>query len=525
MTRRIRPLRSSFLLLALLVPSCDDGDDSAASDGSNDSAASDDSDASAASDEMAAPLPDSRAELDALADQGVIVRSTPESIESANRDFAERLRVAELRVRTAASQEHGERLAAVIAPARGVERTKDGNYRVKLVDAELGEREIITMGPAATTLDLAAALDALDSPTNQLAAYRALHENISPTTRKRLGAASPDSLVSARASEIRAEIERLTADPELLGSLVMPGAPEPQPQPQPTADNSGGSCSPSPATGVVANFSFGLKPNLTSVKNQGTRGSCVAFAVTSAVETARSVSGGGLANFSEQDLYYRGKAEWFGLQNYTEGLNVGDTLNMAVSQNYRLANETSWPYNPSPSRLDLGTVYVNSCTGYTFSPGGVISNYCSDTAHQGGQFSLGNTSFYSSPIGSGTGSKVSATFDIPVSVPQIKAYLTLKKSLVMSFNVPASFKNSPGGYVNASVLDSPIGAHAIHVVGTIDNTQLATVRPGAPAGSGGGYLILKNSWGSCFGDGGFYYMSYNTMTAFGYAIRVVDVVN
>ena len=517
MTRRIRPLRSSILLLTLLVPSCDDGDDSGDSD---DSAVRDDS---ALSDEMAVPLPTSRAELDALADQGAIVRSTPESIEIADRDHAERLRAAELRIRAAASEEHGERFAAIIAPARGVELTKDGNYRVMVTDAELGQREIITMGPAATTLDLAAALDGLDSPKNQLAAYRALHENISPTARERLGAASPDSLLSARASVIRAEIDRLAMHPDLLGSLVV--APTPDEQPVPKADNTGGFCSPSPATGVVANFSFPLKSNLSSVKNQGARGSCAAFAITSAVEMARSVGGGGMRNFSEQDLYYRGKAQWFGLTNYTEGLNVGDTINMAASQNYHFANETSWPYNPSYSRVDLGVAYVNSCTGYTFTPGGVISNYCSDTAHQGGQFCAGNTCFFNSPIGTGTGSRVSASFDIPVSLPHIKAYLALKKSLVMSFNVPSSFTNPAGGYVNASILDTVSGAHAIHVVGTIDNAQLAVVNPGAPAGSGGGYLILKNSWGSCIADGGFYYMSYNSMTAFGYAMRIVDVVN
>ncbi|MDC0675301.1 C1 family peptidase [Nannocystis radixulma] len=527
MTRRIRPLVSSLLLLAFLVPSCDDNIGSSDSSDRDDSDDSDDSDGGDG-DELAAALPGSKAELDALADQGVIARSTPESIEMADREYAERLRAAELRVRAAASREHGERLAAIIAPARGVELTKDGNYRVKIADAELGEREIITMGAATTTLDVASALDGLDSPSNQLAAYRVLYDSLIPTARERLGAASPESLVSARASVIRAEIERLAAHPDLLGSLVVPqdsGAP-----PAPTADNSGAVCSPSPASGVVANFSFPLKPKLTSIKNQGNRGTCAAFAITSAVETARSVGGGGQANYSEQDLQFRGKAVWSGLSNYGDGLHVGQTLDLATSQNYHFANESSWPYNPSYSRLDLEglSMYVNSCTGYTFSPGGLASNYCSDTAHQGGQFCAGNTCFYASAVGTGTGSRVTASMDLSVSVAVIKAYLALNKSLVMSFTVPTSFTTpAVGGYVNAlpPPLEATDGGHAIHVVGTIDNAQLAIARPGAPAGDGGGYLILKNSWGSCAGDGGFFYMSYNTMALYAYAMRLVEVAN
>ena len=522
MTIQTKPLHSSLLLLALLVPACDDVN-------SPDGDGSPDADLLTAEtpdgDEMASPLPGAKSELDALADSGVITRSTPGSLELATRAHAERLQAAELRVRAAASREDGERLAAIIAPARGVERTKDGNYRVTIADADVGEREIITMGPATTTLDLAAALDALDSPANQLAAYRALHQNIAPTEHERLGVVSPDSLRSASAREIGVEIERLAAHPDLLGSIIVPRAPDGPSQP--TADNSGAVCNPSVASGVVANFSFPLKPNLSTVKNQGNRGSCTAFAVTSAVETARSVGGGGIPNYSEQDLYYRAKAQWSGLTNYGDGLDVATTLDLAASESYRFANEGSWPYNPAFSRLDIaGSLYLNSCVGYTFSPGGLISNYCSDTAHQGGQMCIGNTCYYNSPVGTGTGSRVSSTFDIGVNLALIKAYLGIKKSLVMSFVVPNSFKTPMvGGYVNAIQFEPTVGSHAIHVVGTIDNATLAVVRPGAPAGGGGGYLILKNSWGSCYADGGFVYLAYSSMAAFGYAVRVADVVN
>jgi C1A family cysteine protease len=45
-------------------------------------------------------------------------------------------------------------------------------------------------------------------------------------------------------------------------------------------------------------------------------------------------------------------------------------------------------------------------------------------------------------------------------------------------------------------------------VGYIDNSTLAgnSATKSAPAGAGGGYFIIKNSWGTCSGDVGYYYM-------------------
>jgi hypothetical protein len=46
------------------------------------------------------------------------------------------------------------------------------------------------------------------------------------------------------------------------------------------------------------------------------------------------------------------------------------------------------------------------------------------------------------------------------------------------------------------------GQHAMNVIGYITNADLAARVPNAPQGACGGYFILKNSWGSWFGDGG-----------------------
>jgi C1A family cysteine protease len=58
----------------------------------------------------------------------------------------------------------------------------------------------------------------------------------------------------------------------------------------------------------------------------------------------------------------------------------------------------------------------------------------------------------------------------------------------------------------------------------IDNTDLANVLPAAPAGQGGGYVIVKNSWGNCWGDGGFIYVPYQAMMDYaGVATVLLDV--
>jgi C1A family cysteine protease len=46
----------------------------------------------------------------------------------------------------------------------------------------------------------------------------------------------------------------------------------------------------------------------------------------------------------------------------------------------------------------------------------------------------------------------------------------------------------------------------VHVVGYLSNTDLLKKIPTAPPGAGGGYFIIKNSWGACDGDAGYKYM-------------------
>ena len=82
-------------------------------------------------------------------------------------------------------------------------------------------------------------------------------------------------------------------------------------------------------------------------------------------------------------------------------------------------------------------------------------------------------------------------------------------------SVTDDFQGAPGGYIPylASDLNTSVGGHEVHVVGYVGNAELAAAIPSAPAGAGGGYFIIKNSWSTCLGDAGYWYMPVSYLLA------------
>jgi hypothetical protein len=62
------------------------------------------------------------------------------------------------------------------------------------------------------------------------------------------------------------------------------------------------------------------------------------------------------------------------------------------------------------------------------------------------------------------------------------------------------------------------GNHAVVAVGYVKNENLPE---STPKGLGGGYVVVKNSWG-CTGDGGYYYLPVNWVKRFVQSARAVD---
>ena len=117
-----------------------------------------------------------------------------------------------------------------------------------------------------------------------------------------------------------------------------------------------------------------------------------------------------------------------------------------------------------------------------------------------------------------------------------------RKPVIYSFAVAPSFYPDANGYVRyngphcpvttgsdgkpvcttAPGCECDIGGHAVLITGLIDNEDLPA---GAPAGSGGGYVIIKNSWGNCYGDAGYAYLPYDWVKAYGMSAMVLGDVN
>lgn len=281
--------------------------------------------------------------------------------------------------------------------------------------------------------------------------------------------------------------------------------------------------------GIMGNLSFPLQDNLTCIKNQGRRGTCVAHATAATVESMRSVINGKLKNLSEQDIYFEGEAETGTLVSmFIDGLTTSLVLDHFDAANYQLQLEKEWNYNRATNRnrppeaihpTNMVIYYPSSCTaGYS---GEKCTDYASSGDHTFVLPALPSSSSRPSVPASGAEEIVNAAF-LPLdpvltwagSLAVLKVLLDADVPAMMSMSITDDFSSSTVGkgvdangyvlYTGTTTKDgaSP-GGHAMEVVGFIPNANLPT---GAPAATYDGYYIMKNSWGTGSGDCGFYYV-------------------
>ncbi|GEM48517.1 C1 family peptidase [Deinococcus cellulosilyticus] len=428
-----------------------------------------------------------------------------------------------------------------------VQKLPDGNFELSTPDNSKNDLKVITLGKKFKYAEVARSLENFPRQSNQLGMYEMFYPNVPEAYRKRLELPTPESLKNANAqtiSSLNLKIGDIYADlvfkiPDPTKPIGWVEKPEDEEGYLDGSDrtNSDASCSAFKDTGIYKNFEWPLKYYATSVKNQGRRGSCVAFAITSATELQHAKKNSEWANLSEQSFYNRIAGHWQP-RTYGDGADTTYIYNTSAAEQYKFAYEKEWGYNPSLSRTNIKNAadeligYSNSCTGYA-------DSYCSNTAAQSKFWCLPllgqNYCMYLPKIVNPATPSIVPKGQLELwnhekkdlSIAYMVLTLAFGNTVVASLEVMPSWDNAnSNGFAQSRAYDldsgkGSRGGHAVNITGFITNEKLQSKLPNATPGDGGGYFIVKNSWGACWKDGGYIYIPFDYMKHYGYsAIRV-----
>ncbi len=417
-----------------------------------------------------------------------------------------------------------------------VEKLPDGNIRHTISLKNGRQSKVITLGDMMAVHTIAEGIRIFPTRNNQLGIYRRLYSSLSADLIGHLGLVNPDDV---EAHPVEYGVTQITAfnasiiehKAQVIGTLAIDpgnltdyfncrtdigtGA---------ESDRVGceADCTFLPG-GIVASYSWNHKGSVSCVKDQANRGTCCAFAVVSATEYWVSRKKNLRVNLSEQALYNQMTYNWV-RSDLVDGYYISNALDYAISNNYLIPFENQWNYNPSRNRtedknIDGDIVRLrHSCDNY--------NETCSNSAHQseyvcnasGTQcgFSVPNINPDSRGYRLKSGHVIWDHNDPETSFVRALIYLAMGDPVLIQVPVLDQFDDAfETGYVTyvSGDHDDPAigkkstnrGNHIMHVVSYIDNEDLPQ---GAPNGSGGGYFIVKNSWSTCWGDGGYIYLPY-----------------
>ncbi len=199
-----------------------------------------------------------------------------------------------------------------------------------------------------------------------------------------------------------------------------------------------------------------LRAAFPPVRDQGPRGTCLAFAVTAAHESTRAAGLAVAEDLAEEVLYW-------GCKQIDADRESGSAFlsSTAALERWGQPDEQHWPYDAA--RDDASASYCPP-------PGALDPSVCRLTRL----------------------SQIEATSD------EIRRWLRRGRAVALGLWLTRGFLEGRGGAIPAPRAGEPrLEGHAVLVVGYDD-----------AAGGSQGTLIIRNSWGPTWGDGGYGYLPY-----------------
>lgn len=213
-----------------------------------------------------------------------------------------------------------------------------------------------------------------------------------------------------------------------------------------------------------------LRPSLPTVRDQGARSTCLAFAITAAHEAIRNDHNGIIEDLSEEVLYWGCKQ----VDGDREPGSVFSSASAALMQ-WGQPREELWPYNGNRDDTDLS---------YSPPDGALDGDICFKALMR----------------------------RIPANIQSIKSWLSRGYTVALGIILCQGFYTPFRGTISMPISDEELTeGHAILVVGYEDSSVV-----------GEGFLVLRNSWGLDWGEGGYGYLPYAYIGLYGGDAWIVE---